>query len=227
MPCLSSASFKAFRLRSLLPDMLSSVPRPLVRTSNKHLLHLLLPRLQFPFLGAIRGCCIISKSFPRPLSLDLSRLQRFSRIRPSFVCNFSINSPKRNLTSKKMGSSSHVTNGDHKKSFKYAAFKVRGSSTPQIGSLDLETGTITPLTYKSGTSIRSLYEVVESKDDVVGADETISVDQVELLPPISGRDILAVGKNYAVSVSQLTTTTKQYLTKNYAGACEGIQRIRI
>ncbi|KAK4945757.1 hypothetical protein LTR10_015105 [Elasticomyces elasticus] len=93
-------------------------------------------------------------------------------------------------------SSSSLTNGNHRKSFTYAAFKVRGSGTPQIGSLDLGTGTVSPLVYQSGTSIRSLYEVITGTGVVVESGETISVDQVELLPPISGRDILAVGKNY-------------------------------
>ncbi|KAK6364745.1 hypothetical protein LTS17_011850 [Exophiala oligosperma] len=97
---------------------------------------------------------------------------------------------------------SGIANGtalaSRQKGFRYAAFKVRGSNTPRIGSFDFDSGKLSPLTYASGTSIRSLYEVIEAqKGDIVKSDESFSVDEVELLPPIYGRDILAVGKNYA------------------------------
>lgn len=96
------------------------------------------------------------------------------------------------------GSFAVATNG-HQGGFKYAAFKIRGSNVPRIGSLDVEGGRVIPLTYKSGTHIHNLYEVIEAgSSEIVESKESVPVDQVELLPPIYGRDILAVGKNYAV-----------------------------
>ncbi|KIW10770.1 hypothetical protein PV08_10069 [Exophiala spinifera] len=81
---------------------------------------------------------------------------------------------------------------------RYAAFKVQSSDTERIGSFDADSGRLTQLTYASGTRVRSLYEVIEArKSDIVESNESFSVDEVDLLPPIYGRDVLAVGKNYA------------------------------
>ncbi|KAL1962366.1 hypothetical protein VTN77DRAFT_9779 [Rasamsonia byssochlamydoides] len=66
----------------------------------------------------------------------------------------------------------------------------------RIGHLDLDQSTITPLTMTSGAPISNLYEVIELGNEVVPTEETIPLDTVKLLPPISGRDVLAVGKNY-------------------------------
>jgi hypothetical protein len=99
--------------------------------------------------------------------------------------------------------SNGTANGTHTKGFKYAAFKVPGGE-PRIGSLDVESGRITPLAYRSGTHIHSLYEVIEaSSADITTSGDALSVEDVELLPPISGRDVLAVGKNYAVGHQDL------------------------
>lgn len=98
--------------------------------------------------------------------------------------------------------SNGVTNGvSHGHGFKYAAFKLRGDgSTPRIGSLDIESGQVTPLSYRSGTYIHTLYEVIETaKDNIIESGEPIPISQIELLPPLYGKDIMAVGKNYAVS----------------------------
>ncbi|KAK6373567.1 hypothetical protein LTS17_008059 [Exophiala oligosperma] len=96
------------------------------------------------------------------------------------------------------GSMNGVSNGLHRDVYKYASFKMRGDNTARIGSLDIENSRITPLTYPSGTPIQNLYEVIEAgRNAVVKSSDTFALDQVEILPPISGRDILAVGKNYA------------------------------
>lgn len=67
---------------------------------------------------------------------------------------------------------------------------------PRIGHFDLEKSTITPLAMKSGALLNNLYEVIEV-GDTVPAGEPFPLDSVKLLPPISGRDILCVGKNYS------------------------------
>ncbi|EKG11835.1 Fumarylacetoacetase [Macrophomina phaseolina MS6] len=70
---------------------------------------------------------------------------------------------------------------------------------PRVGHLDLQNDTIRPLFFKSGAPIRDLYQVIQVGEDEITADEEeepISASSVEILPPISGRDILAVGKNY-------------------------------
>ncbi len=72
------------------------------------------------------------------------------------------------------------------------------SPVPRIGHLDSESQLIHPLSYTSGTPLHTLYEVLEtSSSNITESDaDPIPVSTVQLLPPISGRDILAVGKNY-------------------------------
>jgi hypothetical protein len=95
-----------------------------------------------------------------------------------------------------------IPNGVHKDScfYQFAAFSHVQFRTPRIGSFDSERNTITPLSYKSGTPLQNLYEVIEvGEQNVIASGDPIARSECKLLAPISGRDILAVGKNYAVS----------------------------
>ena len=80
----------------------------------------------------------------------------------------------------------------------YVAYKdPEALGQPRIGHLDLEKSTIQPLSFASGTPISDLYQVIEiGESNIKPSGEQIALSTVELLPPISGRDILAVGKNY-------------------------------
>jgi hypothetical protein len=92
-----------------------------------------------------------------------------------------------------------ATNGDFKESFtNYVAYKdLKALGQPRIGHLDLEKSMIQPLSFASGTPISDLYQVIEIGElHIKPFREPIALSAVELLPPISGRDILAVGKNY-------------------------------
>lgn len=80
----------------------------------------------------------------------------------------------------------------------YAAFVQPDTGAPRIGHYDLSIKTIQPLSFISGTPISSLYQVIEAgSSNVIPSGEPIPISSVKLLAPISGRDILAVGKNYA------------------------------
>lgn len=68
---------------------------------------------------------------------------------------------------------------------------------PRIGHLDRESHLITPLSMPSGAPLSTLYEVIELGNGVVAGGSSIPLQSVTVLPPLSGRDILAVGKNYA------------------------------
>ena len=74
-----------------------------------------------------------------------------------------------------------------------------GTGRTWIGHLDQENSTITPLAFVSGTPIENLYQVIEvGEDNVIAGGEPFPLkDTVNILPPISGRDVLAVGKNYS------------------------------
>lgn len=79
----------------------------------------------------------------------------------------------------------------------YCAF-VDSYGSERIGHLNIATDTIQSLAFKSGTHIDNLYQVIEVGDDnIVASGEPIPRSSIRLLPPISGRDILCVGKNYA------------------------------
>ncbi|KAJ0165421.1 Uncharacterized protein CTA2_11317 [Colletotrichum tanaceti] len=77
----------------------------------------------------------------------------------------------------------------------FVAYLQRGVS--RIGHLDLARQIIQPLSFDPGTPVENLYQVIEaSAAHYVAAGSVVSVSEVKLLPPISGRDVLAVGKNY-------------------------------
>lgn len=67
----------------------------------------------------------------------------------------------------------------------------------RIGHLDLDSQLITPLSMPSGAPLRNLYQVIELEEDPVAGGPPMPVSSATLLPPISGRDVIAVGKNYA------------------------------
>ncbi|KAI1739804.1 hypothetical protein F4680DRAFT_459072 [Xylaria scruposa] len=80
----------------------------------------------------------------------------------------------------------------------YVAFVNPETGLDQIGHLDLEADTIQPLSFLSGTPVKNLYQVIEagSPDKLVAVGSPIAASSTKILPPISGRDVLAVGKNY-------------------------------
>jgi 2-keto-4-pentenoate hydratase/2-oxohepta-3-ene-1,7-dioic acid hydratase in catechol pathway/imidazolonepropionase-like amidohydrolase/pimeloyl-ACP methyl ester carboxylesterase len=74
-----------------------------------------------------------------------------------------------------------------------------GTKRTRVGHLDVEDATITPLAFAGGTLIENLYQIVEVGENTLtaGGEAFPLDDNVNILPPISGRDVLAVGKNYA------------------------------
>ncbi|KAK5689001.1 hypothetical protein LTS10_000981 [Elasticomyces elasticus] len=74
-----------------------------------------------------------------------------------------------------------------------------GTKRTRIGHLDQEKASITPLAFESGTPIENLYQVIEVGEDniIAGGEPFPLTDSLNVLAPISGRDVLAVGKNYS------------------------------
>ena len=100
-----------------------------------------------------------------------------------------------------------LPNGVHSDSsfYQFAAFSHANFPVPRVGTFDSERKTITPLSYKSGTPLQNLYEVIEvGEQNIVTSGEPLARSECKLLAPISGRDILAVGKNYAVSRNNIS-----------------------
>ncbi|KAI1362802.1 hypothetical protein F5Y08DRAFT_311196 [Xylaria arbuscula] len=85
----------------------------------------------------------------------------------------------------------HLTN--------YIAFVDPETGLDRIGHLDENENTIQPLSFLSGMPVRNLYQVIEAGSPAkltTAAAPSIPRSSVQILPPISGRDVLAVGKNY-------------------------------
>ncbi|KAL0937489.1 fumarylacetoacetate hydrolase [Colletotrichum truncatum] len=80
----------------------------------------------------------------------------------------------------------------------YIAFQRRDGTPPQIGHLDQGQKTIQPLAFLSGSPVETLYQVIEAGSHQITAASgpAIPLKDVKILPPVSGRDVLAVGKNY-------------------------------
>lgn len=79
----------------------------------------------------------------------------------------------------------------------YVAYIDPDTLRPQIGHYNLEDDIIQPLSFTSGTPIDNLYQVIEAGfSNIIPDGYPLRASTVKLLPPISGRDVLAVGKNY-------------------------------
>jgi len=77
----------------------------------------------------------------------------------------------------------------------------------RIGHLDLETSFIRPLSFASGAPLTNLYQVIEiGEAGIKASGESIPLSSVQLQAPISGRDILAVGKNYFEHAIEFNTS---------------------
>ncbi|KAL2865979.1 bifunctional fumarylacetoacetate hydrolase/alpha/beta hydrolase family protein [Aspergillus lucknowensis] len=100
--------------------------------------------------------------------------------------------------------------------FNYCAYVDPGSGEARIGHLDLQSEQIQPLAFTSGTRIGNLYQVIEAgEENVVSARaDPIPQSQVRLLPTISGRDILAVGKNYVEHAKEFNSSGFDSSDKN-------------
>ncbi|KAL9067313.1 MAG: hypothetical protein Q9157_006854 [Trypethelium eluteriae] len=81
----------------------------------------------------------------------------------------------------------------------FVAYKLPdGTKRTRIGHLDHASNKITPLAFSSGTPISSMHEVFAvDYSSLRPAGDALNKDAIKLLAPITGRDVLAVGKNYS------------------------------
>ncbi|GME26154.1 putative protein yisK [Neofusicoccum parvum] len=81
----------------------------------------------------------------------------------------------------------------------YVSYLDPVAQRPRIGHLNLDDSTILPLSFQSGAPISDLYQVIEAGEEHISVaqdEDSFPATAVKILPPISGRDVLAVGKNY-------------------------------
>ncbi|GKZ23784.1 hypothetical protein AbraIFM66951_004626 [Aspergillus brasiliensis] len=89
----------------------------------------------------------------------------------------------------------------------YVAY-LEPNSGPRIGHLDFKTSTVTPLSFISGTPLTNLYQVITVGEQGIKASgaQSFPLSSVKHLPPISGRDVLAVGKNYVEHAKEFNSS---------------------
>ncbi|PYH88647.1 hypothetical protein BO71DRAFT_488604 [Aspergillus ellipticus CBS 707.79] len=79
----------------------------------------------------------------------------------------------------------------------YLAYLDPATGHPRLGHLDLDNATVQPLAFASGQPLDNLYQAIQvGEDGIVTFGSSLPLSSVKLLPPVSGRDVLAVGKNY-------------------------------
>jgi 2-keto-4-pentenoate hydratase/2-oxohepta-3-ene-1,7-dioic acid hydratase in catechol pathway len=98
-----------------------------------------------------------------------------------------------------MTASTNGTNGHRFGSLtNYCAFIDPSRGIERIGHFDEASQTVQPLAFKSGTYLSNLYQVIQvGEDGIIPSGDSVPRSSVQLLPPINGRDILCVGKNYS------------------------------
>ena len=85
----------------------------------------------------------------------------------------------------------------------YCSFFDPDTGTSRIGSLSEDGKTIQPLSFKSGTPLSNLYEVIEAgAARIVPSGNPLQTASTKIEAPITGRDILCVGKNYAAHATE-------------------------
>jgi 2-keto-4-pentenoate hydratase/2-oxohepta-3-ene-1,7-dioic acid hydratase in catechol pathway len=89
----------------------------------------------------------------------------------------------------------------------YISFIDQATGAPRIGHYEESKSCIQPLSFKSGTPISNLYQVIEAgEENIVPAGDPVPFSSAKILAPITGRDILAVGKNYSEHAKEFNSS---------------------
>jgi 2-keto-4-pentenoate hydratase/2-oxohepta-3-ene-1,7-dioic acid hydratase in catechol pathway len=89
----------------------------------------------------------------------------------------------------------------------FASFVDPETGRPRIANYDIEKGTVQFVSFASGTPVSNLYQVIEAgHENVFPVGEPIAASSAKILPPITGRDILAVGKNYSEHAKEFNSS---------------------
>ncbi|KAJ4356926.1 hypothetical protein N0V95_002940 [Ascochyta clinopodiicola] len=79
----------------------------------------------------------------------------------------------------------------------YIAYHDPQTQQERIGHYNFSGESIQPLSFKSGTPISNLYQVIEAgESNITSSGSSIDLSKIRKLPPLAARDVLCVGKNY-------------------------------
>jgi 2-keto-4-pentenoate hydratase/2-oxohepta-3-ene-1,7-dioic acid hydratase in catechol pathway len=89
----------------------------------------------------------------------------------------------------------------------YVAYHDPATERNRVGHYDFVKETVEPLSFLSGTYIDNLYQVIEvGESDIISSGDPIPITNVKMLPPLTGRDVLCVGKNYAEHAKEFNSS---------------------
>lgn len=91
-----------------------------------------------------------------------------------------------------------------------------GTGRTRVGHLDQENNTVTPLAFASGTLVTDLFQIIEAgEDDLIPGGKPFPLsDSLEILAPLRGRDVLAIGKNYSEHAKEFNASGYDSSDKN-------------
>lgn len=91
-----------------------------------------------------------------------------------------------------------------------------GTGRTRVGHLDNKSQAVTPLAFESGTPVEDLYQLIEAgeKHVIAGGQSFALTDSVQILAPLRGRDILAIGKNYSEHAKEFNASGFDSSDKN-------------
>jgi 2-keto-4-pentenoate hydratase/2-oxohepta-3-ene-1,7-dioic acid hydratase in catechol pathway len=93
------------------------------------------------------------------------------------------------------------------KSSNFASAIDPATGLPRVTNYDISKGTVQFLSFASGTPVSNLYQVIEAgHQNVIPVGESVPATSVRILPPFTGRDILAVGKNYSEHAKEFNSS---------------------
>jgi 2-keto-4-pentenoate hydratase/2-oxohepta-3-ene-1,7-dioic acid hydratase in catechol pathway len=76
-----------------------------------------------------------------------------------------------------------------------------------VGHYDIVNETVELLSFKSRVPIDNLYQVIElGEANIVSGGDPYPIANVKILPPLAGRDVLCVGKNYAEHAKEFNSS---------------------
>jgi 2-keto-4-pentenoate hydratase/2-oxohepta-3-ene-1,7-dioic acid hydratase in catechol pathway len=89
----------------------------------------------------------------------------------------------------------------------YVAYHDPLSGRSRVGHYDFIKETLEPLCFTSGTFIDNLYQVIEvGESNIISSGDSIPITSVRVLPPLTSRDVLCVGKNYAEHAKEFNSS---------------------
>lgn len=96
----------------------------------------------------------------------------------------------------------------------YISYQDPNTGKARIGHYDLTKETIQPLSFSSGTTVSNLHQVIEAQtihgfqsgSQIVKSGDPRPFSSVKILPPLTGRDVLCVGKNYAEHAKEFNSS---------------------